>query len=124
MTAPKTVLLVEDSEDNRGIVRELAEWMEFELLEAGNGEEGVRMARESLPHLILMDLSLPVLNGWEATRLLKADDTTKHIPVVALTAHAMHGDEAKAREAGCDAYVTKPISIPHFQAMLEQMLDG
>ena len=120
----KTVLLVEDSEDNRPIIRELAEWMDFDLLEAGNGEEGLLMALAAPPDLVLMDLSLPVMNGWEATRRLKADPATRHVPVVALTAHAMAGDEAKAREAGCDAFVTKPISILEFQTLLGKLLDA
>lgn len=124
MPEAKTVLLVEDSEDNRGIIRELADWMEFDLLEAGNGEEGLKMALAAPPDLVLMDLSLPVMNGWEATRRLKADPTTAHVPVVALTAHAMAGDEAKAREAGCDAFVTKPISILEFQELLGKLLDA
>ncbi|MDB5096537.1 MAG: response regulator [Cyanobacteria bacterium RYN_339] len=118
----KRVLLVEDSADNRGIIRELAEWMDFELIEATNGREGVDLALAERPDLILMDLSLPVLSGWEATRILKGSATTAAIPVIALTAHAMDGDEAKAREAGCDAYVAKPISIVPFQAMLKQYL--
>jgi two-component system cell cycle response regulator DivK len=119
-----TILLVEDSEDNRGIIRELAEDMEVNLLEADNGLDGVTLARAEHPDLILMDLSLPVMNGWEATSRLKADPATAGIPVIALTAHAMEGDERKAREAGCDAYVTKPISILPFQAMLEDYLAG
>lgn len=121
----KTILLVEDSEDNRGIIREVVEeWMEgLTLLEADNGIAGLRMAREGHPDLILMDLSLPQLNGWEAATQLKADPTTAHIPIVALTAHAMDGDEAKALAAGCDAYVTKPLSILPFQAMLKRFLE-
>jgi two-component system cell cycle response regulator DivK len=119
----KTVLLVEDSEDNRGIIRELAEWMEFDLLEAGDGESGVRLAHEHKPDLVLMDLSLPVMNGWEATRLLKADPATARIPVVALTAHAMEGDEERALAAGCDAYVAKPISLIPFQELLTKLLE-
>jgi two-component system cell cycle response regulator DivK len=120
----KKVLLVEDSADNRGLIRQIAEMLDVELLEATNGEEGVRMAQALHPDLILMDLSLPVLNGWEATARLKAAPDTAHIPVVALTAHAMEGDEAKARAAGCDGYVTKPISVPTFSQMLDQMLGG
>jgi two-component system cell cycle response regulator DivK len=118
----RTILLVEDSEDNRGIIRELAEWMDIELLEAVDGEAGVLLATTALPDLILMDLSLPVLDGWEATRRLKANPHTAGIPVIALTAHAMAGDEAKARAAGCDGYITKPISIGPFQETLERFL--
>jgi two-component system cell cycle response regulator DivK len=124
VTAGRKILLVEDSEDNRGIIREIAEWMDVALVEAGDGEEGVARARAERPDLILMDLSLPVLSGWEAARRLKADPATAGIPIVALTAHAMAGDEARAREAGCDAYVTKPIAVLELQALLERMLDA
>ena len=117
-----TILLVEDVEDNRGLVRQLAAYMGLALIEAGDGEEGVRLAKEALPDLILMDLSLPVLDGWAATARLKADPATAHIPVIALTAHAMQGDEQRAREAGCDGYVTKPISLLPFKALLERVL--
>lgn len=121
----RIVLLVEDSEDNRGIVRELLEdhFEGVHLLEAADGAEGVQLAKDRRPDLILMDLSLPVMNGWDATRALKADPATAAIPVVALTAHAMDGDEAKARAAGCDAYVSKPISLISFQALLRSFLD-
>jgi two-component system cell cycle response regulator DivK len=117
-----TLLLVEDVEDNRGLVRQLAAYMGLGLIEALDGEEGVRLARQLHPDLILMDLSLPVLDGWAATAQLKADPATAHIPVIALTAHAMHGDEERAREAGCDGYVTKPISLLPFKALLERLL--
>lgn len=121
--APK-ILLVEDVEDNRGLIRQLAKRMKLTLLEAHDGAEGVRMAKAELPDLILMDLSLPVLDGWTATAQLKADATTAHIPVIALTAHAMEGDEAQARKAGVDAYVTKPIEIAGFRATLTEWLAG
>lgn len=118
------VLLVEDNEDNRGIIRQVAEMMEFELIEAGNGLEGVERAQADRPDLIVLDLSLPVLDGWEAARRLKADARTASIPIVALTAHAMAGDEARARQAGCDGYVTKPLDIARFQALLDGYLRG
>lgn len=121
-TRKATILLVEDSEDNRGIIRQLAEWIDAELVEAENGLEGLRLAREVRPDLILMDLSLPLMSGWEATSALKADPLTSAIPIVALTAHAMAGDERKARAAGCDAYVSKPISLLDFQELLEGFL--
>lgn len=117
-----TILLVEDVEDNRGLVRQLAAYMDLGLIEAVDGEEGVRLAKETHPDLILMDLSLPVLDGWAATAMLKGDPATAHIPVIALTAHAMQGDEQRAREAGCDGYVTKPISLLPFKALLERVL--
>ena len=122
--AGKKVLLVEDAEDNRGLIRALMEdfFEEAMLLETGDGESGVALAREYHPDLVLMDLSLPVLDGWEATRRLKADPATAAIPVVALTAHAMEGDEARAREAGCDGYVTKPISVIGMQDVIESYI--
>jgi CheY-like chemotaxis protein len=117
-----TILLVEDVEDNRGLIRQLAGFMGLRLIEAGDGAEGVRLAQQERPDLILMDLSLPVLDGWAATAQLKADPATAGIPVIALTAHAMQGDEQRAREAGCDGYVTKPISLVPFKALLERLL--
>lgn len=122
MSDTAKVLLVEDVEDNRGIVRQLARRMNVSLIEAGDGAEGLRLAHEEHPDLILMDLSLPVLDGWEATRRLKQDPTTRDIPVVALTAHAMAGDEQKALEAGADAYVPKPIALLPFRALVERLL--
>jgi CheY-like chemotaxis protein len=105
----KKILIVEDVELNVELLTQLLE-DEYELISARNGEQGVVVAAEEQPDLILMDMSLPVLNGWEATRRLKADDMLKHIPIIALTAHAMSGDEAKARAAGCDDYLTKPLN--------------
>jgi two-component system cell cycle response regulator DivK len=124
MSTPPLVLLVEDSADNRGLIRQIAELMDVELVEATNGEEGLALAHQRRPDVILMDLSLPVLDGWEATRRLKADPATRAIPVVALTAHAMEGDEARARAAGCDAYVTKPIGVLELQQVLGRLLPG
>ena len=118
------ILHVEDLEDNRGIVRQLARRMGVTLLEAGDGLEGVAIARRELPDVILMDLSLPIMDGWEATTQLKADPETRHIPVIALTAHAMAGDEQRARAAGCDGYVAKPIELVSFQRMLEGVLQS
>ncbi len=116
------ILHVEDLEDNRGIIRQLARRMGVTLLEAGDGLEGVAIAKRELPNVILMDLSLPIMDGWEATTQLKADPTTRHIPVIALTAHAMAGDEQRARAAGCDGYVAKPIDLVSFQRLLERVL--
>lgn len=125
MSAERTVLLVEDSEDNRGIVRQLVEdfFDDVRLVEADNGADGVKQARELHPDLILLDLSLPIMNGWEAAQVLKGDPLTAKIPVIALTAHAMSGDEARARAAGCDDYVTKPIELMPFQALLARYLE-
>ena len=117
-----TILHVEDLEDNRGIVRQLARRMGVRLLEAGDGLEGLTIARREIPNAILMDLSLPIMDGWEATTQLKADPATRHIPVIALTAHAMAGDEQRARAAGCDDYVAKPIDLATFQQKLERVL--
>lgn len=118
------ILLVEDVEDNREIMRQLAAIMKVVLLEAADGADGLRMAKQELPDLILMDLSLPLMDGWEATRRLKADPETAHIPVIALTAHALDVDRERAFEAGVDGYVTKPISLIPFKETLERTLAG
>jgi two-component system cell cycle response regulator DivK len=123
-SVPYKVLLVEDVEDNRGIIRQLARRMRLTLIEAADGAEGVRMARAEMPDLILMDLSLPVMDGWTATAQLKSDPTTRHILVVALTAHAMAGDEQRSREAGLDAYLAKPFGIEEFTQLVGGMLAG
>lgn len=117
-----TLLLVEDVEDNRGIIRQLARRIGCTLLEAGDGEEGIALARAAQPALILMDLSLPVLDGWAATRRLKADPATAAIPVIALTAHAMAGDRERALACGMDGYVTKPVDLSELQAILKRYL--
>ena len=104
----KTILVIEDIELNRDLLVQILE-EDFEVITAEDGAAGIARAAEERPDLILMDLSLPVIDGWEATRRLKADEALKSIPVIAVTAHAMQGDEEKARAAGCDDYVTKPI---------------
>lgn len=104
----KKILLVEDNEFNRDLLRQLLE-DEFDVLTAADGAEGVRMAEEAKPDLVLMDLGLPVLDGWEATRRIKASGGLRGTPVIALTSHAMAGEERQAREAGCDDYLTKPV---------------
>jgi len=106
------LLLVEDNEMNRDMLSRRLERKGYELIMAKDGGEGVELAKSEMPDLILMDMSLPVLDGWEATRIIKADDATRKIPVIALTAHAMSGDREKAIEAGCDEYDTKPIDLP------------
>ncbi|HEX8906690.1 MAG TPA: response regulator, partial [Longimicrobiaceae bacterium] len=98
-----------DHEDNRIVYRTMLEHFGYTVILAGDGGEGVRMARESLPDLILMDVSIPVMDGWEATRTLKADPATARIPIVALTAHALLTDRERAREVGCDGYLAKPV---------------
>jgi two-component system, cell cycle response regulator DivK len=108
--APKTVLLVEDNEDNRIIYATALRFAGYDVIEAITGTEAVHFARTRLPDLILMDISVPELDGWEATAIIKADPGTKHIPVIAVTAHALRGDETRSREAGCDGYLAKPIA--------------
>ena len=105
------ILLVEDNEMNRDMLSRRLERKGFEVVIAIDGQAGVAMAASTNPDLILMDLSLPVIDGWEATRQIKADPATRDIPVIALTAHAMSGDEEKAREAGCNDYDTKPVNL-------------
>jgi len=106
-----TILLVEDHEDNRDMLTRRLERKGYRVIAAVDGAEGVAMAGQHRPDLILMDLSLPIMDGWEATRRIKADPNTKDIPVVALTAHAMAGDREKALGAGCDEYETKPVDF-------------
>jgi CheY-like chemotaxis protein len=117
------VLLVEDSEDSRdGLARHLRR-KGYETLLAVDGQQGVEVARAEMPDLILMDMSLPVLDGWEATRKLKAAPETRGIPVIALTAHAMAGDREKALEAGCDDYDTKPVEFARLLAKIQALLE-
>ena len=106
------ILYVEDNEDNIFMLARRLEQQGFEVLVARDGEEGVAMAAAEAPDLILMDLGLPVLDGWAATRRLKAGPETRAIPVIAISAHAMDGDREKALAAGCDDYDTKPVSLP------------
>ena len=106
----KRVLVIEDTLDNRQILRDLLTAAGYDIIEAEDGAAGVAMAAEQLPDLILMDIQLPVIDGYEATRRIKADPATRHIPVVAVTSYALAGDEAKTREAGCDGYIAKPYS--------------
>lgn len=104
----KKILVVDDTEFNRDLVVQLLE-DEFELIIAQDGAEGLKQTQAQRPDLILMDLGMPVMDGWEATRKIKADDELKHIPIIAVTSHAMAGDEVEARKAGCDDYLPKPI---------------
>jgi CheY-like chemotaxis protein len=116
------ILLIEDNEMNRDMLSRRLERKEFEVLIAIDGQAGINMAASESPDLILMDLSLPVIDGWEATRRIKADPTTQMIPVIALTAHAMAGDEQKALEAGCDDYDTKPVNFKRLLGKIETLL--
>jgi two-component system cell cycle response regulator DivK len=116
------VLLVEDNEMNRDMLSRRLTRKKYEVLTAVDGREGVAIARSESPDLILMDMSLPVMDGWEATRQLKESPDTSSIPVIALTAHAMSGDREKALEAGCDDYDTKPIELPRLLGKMELFL--
>ena|SRR5438477_13215614 len=118
------ILLVEDNEMNRDMLSRRLERRGYTVTIATDGQQGVEMAAADPPALILMDMSLPVLDGWEATRRIKADERTKRIPIIALTAHAMQGDEQKAREAGCDDYDVKPVELPRLLGKIEALLGG
>ncbi|CAN5737540.1 response regulator [soil metagenome] len=106
---PHVILLVEDNEDNQTVYRTILEHYGYEVLAAYDGESGVQLARERKPDLILMDISIPLLNGWDATRLLKGDAETSDIRIIALTAHALAADRVMAEEVGCDGYLAKPV---------------
>ena len=116
------ILLVEDNDDNRLVYRTILDHYGFTVLEAADGEEGIRRARADSPDLILMDVSIPKVDGWEATRLLKSDPATSSIPIIALTAHALATDRAKAQEVGCDGYLAKPCEPRRVVAEVERFL--
>ena len=118
----KKILLVEDNEMNRDMLSRRLVRNGFKVLMAVNGQEGVDMTRSERPDIVLMDMSLPVMDGWEATRTLKADEMTKTIPVIALTAHAMESDRAQAMQAGCDDFDTKPIELPRLLGKINALL--
>jgi two-component system, cell cycle response regulator DivK len=118
----KKVLVVEDVDFNRDLLVQLLE-DKYEVIEAVNGQEGVEFAERERPALILMDLSLPIMDGWEATKRLKANNELRSIPVIALTAHAMVGDEEKALAAGCDDYLVKPLNEDILMAKIAKYLD-
>ena len=116
------ILLVEDNEMNRDMLSRRLQRKGYEVVLALDGQSGVEMTQTQAPDLVLMDMSLPVLDGWEATRRLKADPATRHIPVIALTAHAMSSDREKAIEAGCDDYDTKPVELTRLLAKIDALL--
>ena len=118
------ILLVEDNEMNRDMLTRRLERKGFEVVIAIDGKAGIDMASSSNPDIILMDLSLPVIDGWEAARQIKADSATQSIPIIALTAHAMAGDEQKALAAGCDDYDTKPIDLKRLLGKIKNLLDS
>jgi len=118
------ILLVEDNEMNRDMLSRRLRRKGYQVVLAVDGESGVEMAHTEAPDLILMDMSLPVLDGWEATRRLKADAATQHIPIIALTAHAMSSDCDEALEAGCDEYDTKPVELLRLLGKIEAILNA
>ena len=118
------ILVVDDYQDAREMYAEYLQYSGFRVAEARNGNEAVAQARSLKPDLILMDLSLPGMDGWEATRVLKADEETRHIPIVALTGHALAGASEGARKAGCDSFVTKPCLPDDLVVEVRRMLDS
>jgi two-component system cell cycle response regulator DivK len=118
----KRILVVEDTEDNRRILRDLLTRAGFELIEATDGQSGVSMAAAHQPDLILMDIQLPIFDGYEATRRIKSNPDTRNIPIIAVTSYALSGDETKALAAGCDGYVAKPFSPRRILAMVQELL--
>jgi two-component system cell cycle response regulator DivK len=118
----KRILAIDDQEDNRSILRDLLTTAGYEVIEAVNGEEAVALAAQHVPDLILMDIQLPGIDGHEATRRIKANPTLKAIPVIAVTSYALAGDEDKAIEAGCDAYIAKPFSPRALLAKVREYL--
>lgn len=119
----KRILMIEDTEDNRQILRDLFAGTDYELLEAADGAAGLALAQTHRPDLILMDIQLPVLDGYETTRRIKADPSLRAIPVIAVTSYALSDDERKARAAGCDAYIAKPFSPRLLLAKVREFLD-
>ena len=107
-----TILLVEDNELNRDMLSRRLERHGFDIIFANNGKESIEVARDSQPNVILMDINLPIMDGWEATRTIKSDDSIKQIPVIGLSAHAMSEDRQKALDCGCNEYETKPVDLP------------
>ena len=118
----KLILVVEDQEDNRRIMRDLLTSVGYEVIEAVTGEEGVAAAETHRPDLILMDIQLPGLDGYEATRQIKANPELQHIPIIVVTSYALSGDDVKAFEAGCDDYVSKPFSPRELLAKIREYL--
>ena len=118
----KRILIVEDQEDNRTILRDVLSTVGYELIEALNGKDGVRLAQTERPDLILMDIQLPEMDGYEATQQIKSIAELKTIPIIAVTSYALSGDEAKARAAGCDGYIAKPFSPRELLAKVRKYL--
>ncbi len=118
MKTTKNVLVIEDNSTNMKLVRTLLQLGEYDVIEAVNAETGIEMAKKNQPDLILMDIQLPGIDGFEATKILKASPHTAHIPIIALTSYAMDGDKKKAKEAGCDGYIAKPIDTRIFLSQI------
>ena len=118
----KRILIVEDQEDNRMIMRDVLSSAGYELIEAVNGEDGVKLAHSERPDLILMDIQLPIIDGYEAIRQIKGSTVLKSIPIIAVTSYALSGDQTKARAAGCDGYVSKPFSPRELLARVREYL--
>ncbi len=118
----KKILIIEDIPMNRRLIRDILTYHGYEVIEAGNGEEGIKMAKEHQPDLILMDIQMPVMNGYEATKALKNDPDTKHIKIVAVTSFAMLGDREKILEAGADDYIAKPINTRELPEKVKKLL--
>src|SRR6266436_9648938 len=118
----RRILVVEDQEDNRRILRDLLTSAGYEIIQAENREEALAAAARERPDLILMDIQLPLLDGYEATRRIKADPALRAVPIIVVTSYALSGDEVKAREAGCDAYVPKPYSPRQLLAKIREYL--
>jgi CheY-like chemotaxis protein len=118
------ILIVEDNEMNRDMLSRRLVRRGYEIVMAVDGEEGIAAAKAERPDLVVMDMSLPVMDGWEATRRLKAEPSTRGIPVIGLTAHAMGGDREKVIDAGCDDYDTKPVELPRLLQKIEALLAG
>ena len=121
MSKPR-VLIVEDNVDNYELVRFLLERAGYDVISAVTGREGVDMARRERPDLILMDLAMPEMDGWDATKVLKADETTRHIPILALTARTLPADRKRAIDAGCDGYISKPIKVATFDRLVMNLV--
>jgi len=116
------ILVVEDNQDNLTLITDILESLNYTVIPAYDGYQGVKLAQSEVPNLILMDLSLPLKDGWQATREIKAIEPLKKIPIIALTAHAMSGDRERALEAGCDDYVSKPINVPDLLVKITTIL--
>ena len=124
LAMPKTVLIVEDNELNMKLFHDLLDAHGYRILQTKDGMEALSLARQHMPDLILMDIQLPEVSGLEVTKWIKEDETLRHIPVVAVTAFAMKGDEERIREGGCEAYIAKPISVKNFLETVKQFLEA